>query len=300
MGQPNPRQGDRSAQAALMVAVAVWGVNLSAVKVLTATLDVLVVASSRMVVAVLALSAILLATRQGRLGLQPSTCLGLIVCGGLMVYANQILFAASLSQTTATNAALVQALGPLVSTLIASTTLRERLGVRRLAGLVVGFAGVAVVVLNRQGATTTGPNPGDLLMLASVVCFASGGALIQRLSAGLTAVQISWFVHVVGTALLAGHTLALSPSALELLWDASAQAWGLIVFSGVGATALAALAWNHAIARIGIARTSLAFYWLPIFGLAFAAVALGEQVTAIHIVGLVAVIAGSFLGRSIR
>lgn len=300
MGQPNPRQGDRSAQAALMVAVAVWGVNLSAVKVLTATLDVLVVASSRMVVAVLALSAILLATRQGRLGLRPSTCLGLIVCGGLMVYANQILFAASLSQTTATNAALVQALGPLVSTLIASTTLRERLGVRRLAGLVVGFAGVAVVVLNRQGATTTGPNPGDLLMLASVVCFASGGALIQRLSAGLTAVQISWFVHVVGTALLAGHTLALSPSVLELLWDASAQAWGLIVFSGVGATALAALAWNHAIARIGIARTSLAFYWLPIFGLAFAAVALGEQVTAIHIVGLVAVIAGSFLGRSIR
>ena len=263
-------------------------------------LDVLVVASSRMVVAVLALSAILLATRQGRLGLRPSTCLGLIVCGGLMVYANQILFAASLSQTTATNAALVQALGPLVSTLIASTTLRERLGVRRLAGLVVGFAGVAVVVLNRQGATTTGPNPGDLLMLASVVCFASGGALIQRLSAGLTAVQISWFVHVVGTALLAGHTLSLSPSGLELLWDASAQAWGLIVFSGVGATALAALAWNHAIASIGIARTSLAFYWLPIFGLAFAAVALGEQVTAIHIVGLVAVIAGSFLGRSIR
>ena len=130
MGQPNPRQGDRSAQAALMVAVAVWGVNLSAVKVLTATLDVLVVASSRMVVAVLALSAILLATRQGRLGLRPSTCLGLIVCGGLMVYANQILFAASLSQTTATNADLVQALGPLVSTLIASTTLRERLGVR--------------------------------------------------------------------------------------------------------------------------------------------------------------------------
>jgi drug/metabolite transporter (DMT)-like permease len=300
MGQPNPRQGDRSAQAALMVAVAVWGVNLSAVKVLTSTLDVLVVASSRMVVAVLALTAILFLTRQVRLVLQPRTFLGLIACGALMVYANQILFAASLSQTTATNAALVQALGPLVSTLIASATLRERLGGRRLAGLVVGFAGVAVVVLNRQGAIATGPNPGDLLMLASVVCFASGGALIQRLSAGLSAVQISWFVHVVGTVMLAGHTMALSSSALELLWDASAQAWGLIVFSGVGATALAALAWNHAIARIGIARTSLAFYWLPIFGLAFAAVALGERVTSIHIVGLVAVIAGSFLGRSIR
>lgn len=283
-----------------MVAVAVWGVNLSAVKVLTSTLDVLVVASSRMVVAVLALTAILFATRQVRLSLQPRAFLGLIACGALMVYANQILFAASLSQTTATNAALVQALGPLVSTLIASATLRERLGVRRLAGLVVGFAGVAVVVLNRQGATSTGPNPGDLLMLASVVCFASGGALIQRLSAGLSAVQISWFVHVVGTVLLTGHTLALSSSALEPLWNASAEAWGLIAFSGIGATALAALAWNHAIARIGIARTSLAFYWLPIFGLVFAAVTLGEQITAIHIVGLVAVIAGSYLGRSIR
>ena len=67
-----------------MVAMAVWGINLSAVKVLTTTLDIMVVACSRMMVAVVALTAIVLVTRQIRIRLRPSIWLGLVGCGALM------------------------------------------------------------------------------------------------------------------------------------------------------------------------------------------------------------------------
>ena len=260
---------------------------------LASTLDVMVVACSRMVVAVVALTAIVIVTRQIRMRLQPSIWVGLVGCGVLMVYGNQILFAAALSRTSATNGALIQALGPLVSSVIAAVALRESLGARRLTGLVIGLGGVALVILTRAGAVTSEAGLGDLLMLASVTCFAAGGAMVQRLSACLSALQVSWFVHVVGTTLLLLHTGLTSLPAVDALWQAQADTWGLILFSGIGATALAALAWNRAIARIGIARTSAAIYWVPVIGLACAVVFMGEPVSVWHLVGLAAVMAGS-------
>jgi drug/metabolite transporter (DMT)-like permease len=141
--------------------------------------------------------------------------------------------------------------------------------------------------------TASGAGWGDAWMQASVICFAAGGAMVQRFSAGLSAIQVSWFVHVVGTALLPVHTGFAAPTALDALRREQADTWGLILFSGIGATALAALAWNRAIARIGIARTATAIYWVPVFGLAFAVLILGEPVTVWHLVSLGAVIAGS-------
>jgi drug/metabolite transporter (DMT)-like permease len=253
-----------------------------------------------MVVAVLTLTVAMILMGQSSLQLKRKSLLGLVVCGALMVYGNQMLFAAALAKTSATNGALVQALGPLVSTLIAAWLLREGLGGRRLAGIAVGLAGVAMVILTRPAASASGASAGDLLMLASVVCFAAGGAMIQRLSAGLSPIQISWFVHVVGTLMLVVHTLVRSPASLEPVVNASAGTWALILFSGAGGTALAAIAWNTAIAKIGVARTALAFYWVPIFGLAFAVLALGERLTLWHPIGLACVIAGSMLARGQR
>jgi drug/metabolite transporter (DMT)-like permease len=214
-----------------------------------------------------------------------------------MVYGNQMLFAAAISRTSATHCAMLNALSPLISSLIASTLLRERLGAARLAGIAVGLAGVAMVILTRQGASASGDGVGDLLMLAAVTCFATGGAIIQRLSAGLSPVQISWFIHVVGTLMLLVHTAIGSPGVFDAVVAASTNTWGLILFSGVCATALAAIAWNSAIARIGVARTAMAFYWVPIFGLGFAVFALGEPLTIWHPIGLACVIAGSMLAR---
>lgn len=294
------RREQVTAQVVLIGAMAVWGVNLSAVKVLASSLDVLAVASSRMVVAVLTLTVALILMGQVNLQLKRKSLIGLLVCGVLMVYGNQMLFAAALARTSATNGALVQALGPLVSTLIAAWLLREGLGGRRLTGIILGLAGVATVILTRQSASTSGVGGGDLLMLASVICFAAGGAMIQRLSAGLSPIQISWFIHVVGTLMLVTHTIVWSPASLDLVLNASTSTWGLILFSGIGATALAAIAWNSAIAKIGVAQTAMAFYWVPIFGLAFAVLALGEHFTIWHPIGLACVIAGSILARGQR
>ena len=45
----------------------------------------------------------------------------------------------------------------------------------------------------------------------------------------------------------------------------------LVLFSSLVATAFGNLAWNYAIVKIGVSRVSLWFYWVPVFGVGFAA-----------------------------
>lgn len=298
-GGPVRGQG-RGAYALLLVAMAIWGVNLSVVKALTGSLDVVTVAAVRMVVAALALSGVLLLRRERFPTLRGRQLLALAGCALFMVYANQMLFASGIARSTATNAALIMALGPLLASVLAALVFREGLGLRRLAGIGIGFAGVALVILNRPGAHLAGGSFGDALIVASVLCFTSGGIAIQRLSASFTALQIGWVVHVIGAALLVVHA-GLSPvDHIAALAAASATTWALILYSGVLATALASLVWNVSISRLGAARTALAFYWVPIFGVGFAAAFLGEALSGWHALGLASVIAGARLGLASR
>lgn len=280
----------------LLAAMAAWGVNLSAVKALTATFDVMTLSSVRMVVGVLSLTLIVL-WRQRRLPTFTSRELAaVVVCGFLMVYANQILFGGGLGLTSATNGALIVALGPIASASLASLIFRESVRPRRLTGILLGLGGVMLVVLNRPGVEFVRSGLGDLLMLCSVLCFSAGGITVQKIAVRTDPLSIGWAVHVVGATLLVLHTAFSSELAAQQLASANWRDWGLVLFSGAVATGLAAVVWYQSISTIGVARTSLAFYWVPIFGLAFAAMVMGEPVTIWHLAGLAAVLTGSYLG----
>ena len=280
----------------LLGAMAVWGLNLSAVKALTATFDVMTLASVRMVVAVAALTALVGWRCRSLPKLSARQIAGVAGCAVLMVYANQIFFAAGLERSSATHAALIMALSPMISSLLTALAFGERLKPTRLAGIALGFAGVAAVILSRPGATLASGGLGDLLLLCSVACFAAGGVAVQRLAGRIDPLAISWAVHVAGATLLVIHTAWSAESTAAQLLTTSWRAWVLVLFSGIVATALCAVVWNRAIASIGAARTAVALYWVPIFGVAFAVLTLGEPLTAWHFLGLTAVLAGSFLG----
>ena len=70
----------------------------------------------------------------------------------------------------------------------------------------------------------------------------------------------------------------------------------MMVLSGLLATAAGALVWNRALSTLGVAHVSLYVYWVPIFGVAFSVLLLGEPLTLWHVIGLVAVLAGTWLG----
>jgi len=289
---------DRAAtiQVWLIVAMGVWGLNVAAVKQLTGSFDSLLLAALRMVVAVIALSVAVYWKGCRWPAVSARQLAALVLCGFLMVYLNQLLFAEGLTRSTATNGALIMALSPLVSAVLATLLFSERMGFRRAAGVLLGLVGVAAVILSHPGAHISRASSGDLMLVAGVVSFATGGAMVQRLSRHMHPLWISWAIYVVGTAMLLVQTMGSSTTLTVASIFPGWWPWALILFSGVLATAVSNLVWNGAIAAIGVARTAVFLYLVPLFGVAFAAILLGERLNAWHALGFATVVAGTYLG----
>ncbi len=298
MIHPAPTHGatPASVQGWMLLAMLVWGVNVSVVKALTASFETLPLSALRMGVACCALSAIVLWRRGGVPRLTARQLAVMAGCAFLMVYGNQILFAQGLLRSTATNGALIMALSPLVSALMAALVFGERFTPRRMVGVALGFAGVAAVVLSHPGAGLSSAGIGDLMLALSVVSFAVGGVGVQRLARQIDPLSISWVIYLIGTLMLVVHTV-LGPSRLGTAQlFPGAWPWALVLFSGIAATAAGNLIWNRAISVIGVARTAVFLYWVPVFGVLFAALLLGEVLTWWHLFGFAAVMTGTWLG----
>ncbi len=291
-----PKGADRGLQALLLGTAAVWGANLSVVKLLLVQMEPMLVSVLRMAVAAVAVAAVVVWRRMPWPPLSRRQWLALAGCAFLMVYLNQIFFVHGVAGTNAANAALIIALNPLVSSLLAVVLLGDRLSPPRILGVALGFGGVAAVVLHRPGMALGGAGLGDLLVLCSVTTWVLGGVMVQRLARGIDPLFISAVLNVIGTALLLLH-VGLRPS--PLVYDASRINMLTVVLIGVSgllATALGGIVWNRALMVLGVARTALYSYWVPIFGVLFAVLLLGEPLTVWHGVGLAAVLGGTWLG----
>jgi drug/metabolite transporter (DMT)-like permease len=284
-------------QLVLSGAMLLWGLNIPAIKVLTTSFEPVMLSTLRMLFAWCVFSAIAL-YHNGSIPKIERAHWGLvIVCGVLMVYANQIFFTVGMARTTASNTALIVALGPLMSSVLGSLVFRERLTATRLLGITLGLIGVGSVILHRPGAALDGAGFGDAMIAASVLSFAIGGVLVQRLARKLNTITISWSIYTIGTALLTLHSCFIGFDAQALF--SSAGSFALVLFSGVGATAIGNLVWNRSIASLGISRTALFLNWVPLFAIAFAVVFLKEPMTWWLVFGVLCVLAGTWLG-SIR
>jgi drug/metabolite transporter (DMT)-like permease len=104
-------------------------------------------------------------------------------------------------------------------------------------------------------------------------------------------------VHAIGSACL------LLQCALQAAWQgqwpkaaSSPLAWAVLLLSGAISTGLGNLLWNRSIGLVGMARASVWIYWLPLFSVTLSVIFLGEPLTRWHVLGLLLVLAGTWLG----
>lgn len=286
---------DRWVYALLIYTACIWGANVVMLKTMTAWFEIVHLSAIRMWLAFFCMAAFC------RLGRQPVTRLGrsqlawVAAAAALMIYAHQLMLSQGLAWSTATNGALILSLNPVLSVLLGAVLFSERLTGARLAGVVLGLVGAAVVVLNRNSAELRFTGVGDALLLASMLVYVAAGACIRRVVGQLHPMVIGYHMHLIGALMLTVHA-AFTPSFWDRdAWFPSAGAWALILFSSLFSTAIGNLAWNYGIARLGLARTSMFVNLLPISGLLFAVAFLGEAIRAPHLIGFACVLCGTWL-----
>jgi drug/metabolite transporter (DMT)-like permease len=170
----------------------------------------------------------------------------------------------------------------------------ERPTPARLVGMLIGFAGVASLVgIDIGGRRSELAGAGAILLAA--VCYAVGPMIVKRSLAD---------VDPLGpvAASLAIAAVLVTPFAAADLPDAtpSAEALASVAVLGLVCSALAFLFFFRLIAEVGPSRATIITYVNPVVALALGVAILDESVTAGAVVGLLLILAGSWLSTDGR
>ena len=258
---------------ALLVATTLgWGLNWPAMKLLLAELPVLSTRAAGGVLGLLVLVAVALARRENLAvprGLWPR----LILASLLNVSAWMGLASFSLLWLAAAEATIVCYSMPVWAVLMGWAFLGERPGAARLAGLALGLAGIALLVLGRGVDVGLEKLPGVAFGLSSAILFSLGTVLTKRWPLGLPPTSGAVWQVGIGIAPLAVAALLFDPMRFGTL---SVQGWALIAYGGVFALGLCYLSWFGALRRLPASLASLGTLLTPMVGVASAALILGE------------------------
>lgn len=256
----------------LVLLAAVWGASYMLLRVAAPEFGPVALIALRVSVAMVFLLAVL-KWRAGLAGLKgnllPFTVLGLI--NSVIPF---ILFAYAALHVTAGFSAVINASVPLFGALVSYYWLREHLTWLRIAGLLIGFLGVVILVWEKIAL------PGDssgLAALAALVASFSYGVAANYTKRALTGVP----PLAVATGSQIASTVVLAPFALWFWPDStpSTISWISAIALGVFCTAIAYIMYFRLIAKIGPTRTISVTYLLPVSGALWGLAFLDETIS---------------------
>lgn len=186
---------------------------------------------------------------------------------------------------------IFESTAPLFGTLLAAFVLNERITWNRALGLIVGISGVTLVAHAGSVHAT------DMLLAAIVACLA--GALCLALAS----IYIKIFArHVAPESIAAGSLfmagLALVPCTLSMHPLPALSAFTLPICMAIAAlsllcTALAYMLYYQLITHIGPVRALTVTFLIPIFGMLWGILFLGETVTVPMLFGCGLIMCGA-------
>jgi drug/metabolite transporter (DMT)-like permease len=277
----------------LTLAMMIVGSSVVVGKVITAHFPVFMVSMLRLAVGLPVL--LLLTHRAGGsaasirkrdyLALFLQALTGIVLFNVLLLYA--------LHYTTATNSGIITSMTPAVIGIISWLCLHERLSWKAGAGIALSVCGV--LAINVLGAAThadhgSAPLLGSLLAFGAVV----GEALFtifRKLTADrLSSLRSATLVTIFGLVIFA--PVGLYQASSFDFGQVSAQDLILLLYYGVGVTALAYLLWFSGVEKVPASTAAVFTGVLPVSTVILSAIFLGEHSSSAHLVGLACVLGG--------
>jgi drug/metabolite transporter (DMT)-like permease len=244
--------------------------SLPATRVAVAGFDPLFLTVARATIAAVLAALLLIVAREQRPDRRDLVSLAVVALG--VVVGFPLLTALALQHVTAAHSVVFIGLLPLSTALFGVLRGAER--PRPAFWLFSGLGSLAVVGFALAEGGLAAP-AGDLLMLAAVVIcglgYAEGAILARRLGGWQV---ISWAL-VLSIPLMAPLTLVLMPGSFAGIAPA---AWAGLVYVSLFSMLIGFVFWYRGLAQGGIAAVGQLQLLQPFFGLAIAAVLLGEPV----------------------
>jgi drug/metabolite transporter (DMT)-like permease len=272
----------------LFALAALWGASFLCMRVAAPELGPVPLMALRVGIAAAALLPVL-ALRGGLAALRDRP-VHVLVVGAINSALPFCLLAYATLSVTAGLASILNATSPLWGGIVAHLWLKDRLGPSRIAGLVVGFAGVAFLFWGRASFKPGGAGLAVVAALVATLSYGIAASYTKRHLAGMNALAVSAGSQLAATLLLAPAAAATWPAG-----HVSTAAWIAVAVLGIACTAAAYVIYFRLIANVGPARAIAVTFLIPAFAMLWGGLFLGERLTARMLAGAAIVLAGTAL-----
>ena len=200
-----------------------------------------------------------------------------------------------LQYTDAVNGSLIQGTLTINIILVSLVLLGALITLRQTVGVVIGLAGLVIIVIRGDIEILTGLrlNIGDPLVYAGVMCHALFSVLLPRRPAALDLIAFMTVLFFVGSVLtLPLHVWEMTQGRyMPLNFTALWASFFVALFPSV----LAQIFWADAIRQVGATTAGYFIYLTPVFGALMATVLLGETFAWFHLIGIALIFAGIYV-----
>lgn len=275
----------RPAQLALLTALgAAWGASFLFMKIAVPAFGPSMMMGGRIGIA--AITLLLIAWFIGKSLPRGAQWRPAIITGIFYVAIPLWLWGYAAQQLSASLLSIINATAPLFATALSLLWFRERMRAGGLAGLLLGFIGVALLV----GGEGFSENRPPLLSIAA--------AFLASLLYGVisnywqTVKHLDGYSNVLGSLWVA--TLAMMPLMLlnPMRETPGAAAWSAVATLGIVCTAVAYVAYFRLVEQLGASSALTVTYLIPVFGTLWGVLFLGEHLGVHHVLGAAMIMGG--------
>ena len=204
------------------------------------------------------------------------------------------LYAWALATLPAGFAAVANASSPLWAALVAYLWLRDRLSPSAVLGLVLGFAGVAVLSWNKASFDADGAGWQVLACVGATLSYGVAANFTKRHLAGVAPLAVATASQLFAASMLLPFAIAWWPSQLP-----GAGIWTAVLTLAVLCTGFAYFLYFRLIARVGPARAISVTFMVPLFGMLWGAWLGDERITWQMLAGCAIILMGTALANGL-
>ena len=270
----------------LLILGAIWGSSYIFIRILAPAIGPMMTVETRLVIGG---AALILYLRAIKLPVEWSRhWKHYLAVGAINSAVPFLLYAFAALYIPASYSVILNSSAPLFGAIFAALWLGERLTSRKILGLVIGAAGVALVA--RAGPVTITPaiTLAIVACLLAAACYALAGVYVKKVAAQVEPLAIAGGSHISAALLLLAPTvfgyqeIALTP-----------RIAGSVLALALLCSAIAYLFYFRLLADVGPTKALTVTFLMPAFGMVWGAVFLHETITGPMIAGCALILAGT-------
>lgn len=267
--------------ASLLFVMAIWGGGIVVAKIGMQDLSPMVFVTLRFIVATVLLLPLLRFPIRHVVGLLVLS----VTMGGL----HFVIMFAGFKGIDAASASIILLIEVPLAALLAAIFYRDYLGWRRGIGMIVALVGVAIVAGQPR---FEGSYVAVLLVLAGAVFWACGSVQLKTMASKFGPLELVAWITLFSLPQLLVAAFLTEPDFWQQVKAASVTSWVAVVYQASIATFAAYYLWNRAMRRYDVNQTMPFTLTVPIYGVAFGALVLGETITLPMLIGGILTLAG--------